>query len=70
MSKFENTRSQKLVSFNCHKQKVVKDNSLLEDEYLEVEALETKVATEQSRATAAEIVESILLLAIPGRSHL
>lgn len=52
MSKFENTRSQKLLCFTCHKQKVVKDSSLLEDEYLEkVEALETKVTIEQSNCS-------------------
>lgn len=56
MSKFENTSSHKLF---CHKQKVVKVSTLLEDEYLE--KFETLEIT-QSRATATEIAESPLLL--------
>lgn len=70
MSKFENTRSQRLLFFNCHKQKLVKDSSLLE--YLEkAETLEIKLqVVTQSRATATETAESPLLLDMPGRSHL
>lgn len=72
MSKFKNTRSQMLLCFNCHKQKAVKDGSLLQEEYLEkVETLEIKIqAATQSRAIAKGTAESPLLLDMPGRSHL
>lgn len=71
MSKFENTKSQMLLFFNCHKEKVVKDRSLLEDEYLEkAETLEIKLqVVTQSRTTATETAEFPLLLDMPGRSH-
>lgn len=72
MSKFENTRAQKLLCIDCDKQKVVKTSSLLEDEHLEkVETLQIKLqVVTQSRPTAMETAESPLLLDMPVRSHL